>query len=312
MSEFQLYPEKPVLVKPEEKSNWALTVFTIVLFIAVFLSFYRERADFVFSLVVVLLVHEFGHYFFMKRFQYESVKMLFIPMMGAFVQGSKEVFSQRESILVALSGPIPGIFLGAVGLVFSVYFQWNWLVLVSFIFLFVNAVNLLPLDPLDGGQVLKVLLIKQQDWYGLVFSLISSLILIAIGFALNDWLVIAFGFLMGFRVRAMQVNYKIRQSLMELDVNYHVTYAQLSNRDYHLIKETLIEFRPTAAQYAHNLTDDNEQLMVRLVDELLIPPMKKDLGNWGKALVIIVWLSGIVLPLYLLFTLDLNWYFASL
>lgn len=312
MSEFQLYPEKPALVKPEEKSNWGLTVFTIVLFIAVFLSFYRERADFVFSLVVVLLVHEFGHYFYMKRFQYENVKMLFIPMMGAFVQGSKEVFSQRESILVALSGPIPGIFLGAIGLVLSVYFQWNWLVLVSFIFLFVNAVNLLPLDPLDGGQVLKVLLIKQQDWYGLVFSLISSLILIAIGFVLNDWLVIGFGFLMGFRVRAMQVNYKIRQNLVELDVNYHVTYDQLSNRDYHVIKETLIEFRPAAAQYAQNLTDENEQLMVRLVDELLIPPMKRDLGNWAKAFVIIVWLSGIVLPLYLLFTLDLNWYFASL
>jgi Zn-dependent protease len=312
VSEFQLYPEKPALVKPEEKSNWGLTVFTIVLFIAVFLSFYRERADFVFSLVVVLLVHEFGHYFFMKRFLYENVKMLFIPMMGAFVQGSKEVFSQRESILVALSGPIPGIFLGAIGLVLSVYFQWNWLVLISFIFLFVNAVNLLPLDPLDGGQVLKVLLIKQQDWYGLVFSLISSLILIAIGFVLNDWLVIGFGFLMGFRVRAMQVNYKIRQNLVELDVNYHVTYDQLSNRDYHVIKETLIEFRPAAAQYAQNLTDENEQLLVRLVDELLIPPMKRDLGNWAKAFVIIVWLSGIVLPLYLLFTLDLNWYFASL
>lgn len=312
MSEFQLYPEKPVLVKPAEKSNWALTVFTIVLFIAVFLSFYRERADFVFSLVLVLLVHEFGHYFFMKRFQYENVKMLFIPMMGAFVQGSKDVFSQRESILVALSGPIPGVFLGAIGLILSVYFHWNWLVLLSFIFLFVNAVNLLPLDPLDGGQVLKVLLIKQQDWYGLIFSLFSSLVLIAIGFVLNDWLVIAFGFLMGFRVRAMQVNYKIRQSLEELDVNYYVTYDQLSNRDYHVIKETLIEFRPAAAQYAQHLTEENEQLMVRLVDELLIPPMKRDLGIWAKALVIIVWISGIVLPLYLLFTMDLNWYFAAL
>lgn len=312
MSEFQLYPEKPALVKPAEKSNWALTVFTIVLFIAVFLSFYRERADFVFSLVLVLLVHEFGHYFFMKRFQYENVKMLFIPMMGAFVQGSKDVFSQRESILVALSGPIPGVFLGAIGLILSVYFHWNWLVLLSFIFLFVNAVNLLPLDPLDGGQVLKVLLIKQQDWYGLIFSLFSSLVLIAIGFILNDWLVIAFGFLMGFRVRAMQVNYKIRQSLEELDVNYYVTYDQLSNRDYHVIKETLIEFRPAAAQYAQHLTEENEQLMVRLVDELLIPPMKRDLGISAKALVIIVWISGIVLPLYLLFTMDLNWYFAAL
>lgn len=312
MSEFQLYPEKPTLVKPVEKSNWGLTVFTIVLFIAVFLSFYRDRADFVFSLVLVLLIHEFGHYFFMKRFHYENVKMLFIPMMGAFVKGSKTVFSQKESILVALSGPIPGVFLGALGLVLSVYFQWNWLVLLSFIFLFVNAVNLLPLDPLDGGQVLKVLLINQQDWYGLLFSLISSLLLIAIGFILNDWLVIGFGFLMGFRVRAMQENYKIRQNLEELEVNYHVTYDQLSNRDYHVIKELLVEHRPIAAQYAENLNEENEQLIVQLVDDLLIPPMIQDISFVGKCTVIVVWILGILLPAFLLLTLDLNWYFGSL
>jgi hypothetical protein len=262
--------------------------------------------------VLVLLIHEFGHFFFMKHFRYENVKMLFIPMMGAFVQGSKDVFSQRESITVALSGPIPGIFLGALGLFLSVYFHWNWLVLLSFIFLFVNAVNLLPLDPLDGGQVIKVLLIKQQDWYGLVFSLVSSFILITIGLVLNDWLVIAFGFLMGFRVRAMQINYKIRKNLEELDVNYNVTYDQLSNRDYHVIKDILTEFRPVAAQYARDINGENEQLLVRMVDDLLIPPIRQDLGNWAKALVVFLWLLGLVLPLYLLLTLDLNWYFASL
>lgn len=233
-------------------------------------------------------------------------------MMGAFVKGSKTVFSQKESILVALSGPIPGVFLGAIGLVLSVYFQWNWLVLLSFIFLFVNAVNLLPLDPLDGGQVLKVLLINQQDWYGLLFSLISSLLLIAIGFILNDWLVIGFGFLMGFRVRAMQVNYKIRQNLEELEVNYHVTYDQLSNRDYHVIKELLVEHRPIAAQYAENLNEENEQLIVQLVDDLLIPPMLQDISFVGKCAVIVVWILGILLPAFLLLTLDLNWYFGSL
>lgn len=312
MSDYSLYPEKPALVKRKEQSNWALTVFTIVLFIAVFLSFYGDRADFVFCLVLVLLVHEFGHYFFMKRFKYENVKMLFIPMMGAFVQGTKDVFSQKESVLVAMGGPIPGIFLGTLGLYLSVTFHWNWLVLMSFIFIFVNAVNLLPLDPLDGGQVLKVLLIQQQDLYSLLFSLISSLVLLVVGFVLNDWLVIVFGFLMGFRVRAMQVNYKIRRALEDLEVNYRLIYEDLSNRDYHVIKELLIEHRSIAAQYAENLNGDNEQLLVQLVDELLVPPIKQDIGLFGKCAVVVVWIVAISLPICLFFILDLNWYFAAL
>jgi len=312
MSEHSLYPEKPQLVKRHEKSNWALTVFTIVLFIAVFLSFYSERADFVFALVFVLLIHEIGHYFFMKRFKYENVKMLFIPMMGAFVQGSKDIYSQREKLLVALGGPIPGIFLGSAGLVIAVYFQVHWLVLLSFIFLFLNAVNLLPLDPLDGGQLLKILFIRQQDWYGLIFALISSLILIGLGFTMNDWLVTGFGFLMGIRVRAMQVNYKMRKSLQEREVNYRVTYQNLSNRDYHIIKETLIEHRSIVATYADNSSEESEQILVHLVADLLVPPMLEDISRFGKGAVVLIWLIGLGLPVYLLLTVDLNWYFAAL
>jgi len=312
MAEYSLYPEKPVLVKQQEPSNWALTVFTIVLFIAVFLSFYRDRADFVFSLVLVLLIHEFGHYFFMKLFRYQNVRMLFIPMMGAFVQGTKETYSQRQSVLVALSGPIPGILIGAICLVASTLWHIHWLVLLSFIFLFINAVNLLPLDPLDGGQVLNVLFLKQHDWYGLLFALSSSLILLMIGFFLADWLVVGFGFILGLRVRAMQVNYRIRKALTEREVDYRVPYEMLSNRDYHVMKEMLVEYRPMARQYAENINDQNEQLLAQLVNELLLPPMQEDIRVSGKWLVVGVWVICLAIPVWLLLNLDLYWYFASL
>jgi len=174
MSEFELYPEKPHLQKQVVRSNWGLTVFTIVLFIAVFLSLYSDRADFVFFLVLVLLVHEFGHFSMMKRFNYENVRMLFIPLMGAFVQGSKERYSQTESLLVVVFGPFPGIILGSIGLYLSGVYQMDWLLLLSFIFIFVNAINLLPIDPLDGGQILKLIVIRQRDLYLMIFALISG------------------------------------------------------------------------------------------------------------------------------------------
>jgi Zn-dependent protease len=311
MVEFELYPQKPHLHKQVVKSNWGLTVFTIVLFIAVFLSIYSDRADFVFFLVLVLLVHEFGHFSQMKRFNYENVRMLFIPLMGAFVQGSKDRYSQKESLLVVIFGPFPGIILGSVGLYLSGVYQWDWLLLLSFIFIFVNAINLLPIDPLDGGQILKLLVIRQRDLYLMIFALISSLALIILGLLMKDWLVAGFGFLMGIRVRAMQKNYQLRKDLNELHVNYIVTYEELSNRDYHMIKQVLIKDKPVLAELDAYTEEGNSNLAAH-VSDLLIPPITQDLSLLAKVFLFLAWIVLFALPIYLLLTLDFNWYFEKL
>ncbi|MEY4126753.1 MAG: site-2 protease family protein [Flavobacteriales bacterium] len=312
MSEFELYPEKPQLQKQVVRSNWGLTVFTIVLFIAVFLSLYSDRADFVFFLVLVLLVHEFGHFSMMKRFNYENVRMLFIPLMGAFVQGSKDRYSQTESLLVVVFGPFPGIILGSIGLYLSGVYQMDWLLLLSFIFIFVNAINLLPIDPLDGGQILKLIVIRQRDLYLMIFALISSLTLIVVGFLMEDWLVAGFGFLMGIRVRAMQKNYQLRKELNELNVNYISTYEELSNRDYHMIKQVLIKDKPMLAELDEFSIEEGNTILASHVSELLIAPIHKDLGVVGKIVLFISWILLFAIPIYLMLTLNFNWYFEKL
>jgi len=311
MVEFEIYPEKPPLHKQVVKSNWGLTVFTIVLFISVFLIFYSDRADFVFFLVIVLLIHEFGHFIQMKRFDYNNVRMLFIPLMGAFVQGSKDRYSQKESLLVVVFGPLPGIIIGSIGLYLSGLFHMDWLLLLSFIFIFVNVINLLPIDPLDGGQILKLLVIYQRDLYLMIFALISSLSLIIIGFLMKDWLVAGFGFLMGIRVRAMQKNYQLRKTLKKLQINYISTYEELSNRDYHLIKQVLIKDKPVLAEL-DLYTEEGNSMLASHVSELLIPPITKDLSRWSKLLLFAAWITLFVLPVYLLLTIDFNWYFEKL
>ena len=95
MSDYSLYPEKPHIEKVKVESNWGLTAFSIVLFAGTFLLVFSDQLTFLLLLIVVLFVHEFGHYLAMKSFGYENVRMLFIPLMGAFVQGSKEKYSQK-------------------------------------------------------------------------------------------------------------------------------------------------------------------------------------------------------------------------
>jgi membrane-associated protease RseP (regulator of RpoE activity) len=256
-------------------------------------------------------VHEFGHFSQMKRFNYENVRMLFIPLMGAFVQGSKDRYSQKESLLVVIFGPFPGIILGSVGLYLSGVYQWDWLLLLSFIFIFVNAINLLPIDPLDGGQILKLLVIRQRDLYLMIFALISSLALIILGLLMKDWLVAGFGFLMGIRVRAMQKNYQLRKDLNELHVNYIVTYEELSNRDYHMIKQVLIKDKPVLAELDAYTEEGNSNLAAH-VSDLLIPPITQDLSLLAKVFLFLAWIVLFALPIYLLLTLDFNWYFEKL
>jgi len=40
MSDFELYPEKPIIERSNSKNNWLLTLFSILLFIGVFLAFF--------------------------------------------------------------------------------------------------------------------------------------------------------------------------------------------------------------------------------------------------------------------------------
>ena len=193
---YNLYPSKPKLKEKEEKKNWSATAFSLVLFIASFLLLFSDNIQFLVFLVVVLFIHEMGHFLFMKLFKYKNVKMLFVPLMGAFVQGAKKVYSQKESFWVVLGGPVPGVIFGVVGAIFAFEFEINWLLELSTVFILLNVINLLPLDPLDGGQLFRLLVKYDHDLFLMIFSLVSSLILIATGFFIDSWPLMVFGFLM--------------------------------------------------------------------------------------------------------------------
>lgn len=312
MDPYDIYPDKPVLRKQEVKSNWGLTFFTIVLFVAIFLSLYSDQVSFVFSLVFALAVHESGHFIAMKWFKYENVKMLFIPLMGAFVQGHKSVFSQKESLIVVSAGPFPGVVFGTVGMILSTYLHWDWLLTLSFIFMFLNVVNLLPIDPLDGGQLFKLFVIKQRDLFLMLFALGSSLLMILVGYLISDWLVVIFGFLMGIRVRAMQRNYILRKELSDMEVNYVNTYEDLSNRDFHVMKQLVLQKNPALKDVGDLPTEQMNAIVASFVNDLLIPPVIKDTKILLKLSILVFWLISILLPFVLLLTLDFNWYFEKL
>ena len=315
MEKYDIYPSKPHIEKVKIESNWGLTAFSLMLFVGVFLLLFSEDLNFVLFLILVLFIHEMGHFTFMKLFNYENVRMLFIPLMGAFVQGSKEKYSQTQSFIVVAAGPFPGICIGIITLYISSFYQLNWILELSFLFLFLNIINLIPIDPLDGGQLFKLLVHKKRDLFLIIFAFISSLILILVGFLIWSWVTMIFGFFMGIRVRGMRRNYQIRKLLDEQDVNYISTYDDLSNRDYAMIRDVIVAETPSLKKFLALSDDPNDDVLASHVNSVLLAPVKYDASFWLKFTIVVSWIILVFLPLFLLVFyrhIFLDWYFEKI
>lgn len=111
-------------------------------------------------LLVVIALHEAGHYLAMRALGYRRVQMLMLPLIGGVAFGEESKPNALHRIIVSLAGPVPGLLLGAALL------WWQpavpEVVLLGWIMLLVNAFNLLPFHPLDGGQVLEALVPARQ------------------------------------------------------------------------------------------------------------------------------------------------------
>ena len=303
--ENSFYPPKPILSENKETAHWLKTVFSILLFIGTFMLIFEEKISFVLMLVLVLFLHELGHFLLMKLFKYENVKMLFVPLMGAFVQGKKKQYSQFESLLVVGAGPFPGMMFGILFLYLcQVNFDANFF-LIAILFLALNIINLLPLDPLDGGQLFKLLLRKNSDLFLLIFSFTSSMILILLGLYLENWYLTIFGFFMGFRVRNMQRNYIIRNCLKQENINYIKDYTDLTNQEYSQIKEVILENSKSLKKFKDmDEGDDADRLVAQEVNSILVVPMQMNASWWLKLLILLFWIASFILPVYFITQID--------
>lgn len=299
-----LYPPKPFLEKePIRQGHIAVTVFSLMLFALSFLLFFDNQLIFLIELIAVLIIHEGGHFLFMKLYRYENVRMLFLPLMGAFVHGHKESYRQRESLMVVIAGPFPGIIIGVALWLLGFNYQVGWMVETAMLLFVVNILNLLPILPLDGGRMLSILFFEKIELFQVIFSFISSLALIGIGYFMGWYVIMVFGFLMGFQVRSLHRRYLIHKGLKEDDVDFTSTYDNLSDRSYHFVKNQVLEHTPGLRRFVENVEgDETKTVVANEVKNILVPPMAQDVNGFMKIVVIIAWILAIFGPIYLMWS----------
>ena len=106
--------------------------------------------------VLLLLVHELGHYLTFRNFGIAATLPFFIPGLGAFVARRGPAPSLTIEAIATLAGPVFGLGAAAVCYAYAAASPpaaapfWYAAAYVGF---FLNALNLLPIPPFDGGGI---------------------------------------------------------------------------------------------------------------------------------------------------------------
>jgi Zn-dependent protease len=103
--------------------------------------------------VLLLLVHELGHYLTFRNFGIPATLPFFIPGIGAFVARRGPAPSLTIDAIATLAGPVFGIGAAGVCYLYAVSTGQPFWYAAAYLGFFLNALNLLPLPPFDGGGI---------------------------------------------------------------------------------------------------------------------------------------------------------------
>jgi Zn-dependent protease len=107
------------------------------------------------GLVLLILVHELGHYLEAKRQGLKVSLPVFIPFIGAYVALRDVPFDPWRNAKVALAGPLVGGVGSLVVLVAGEASDSRLLLALAYTGFFLNLFNLVPIGILDGGRLLQ-------------------------------------------------------------------------------------------------------------------------------------------------------------
>jgi Zn-dependent protease len=107
--------------------------------------------------VLLIFVHEMGHYFAIRAYGYKVGLPVFIPFLGAYVAMKELPSNVWREFVIAIAGPVVGS-LGALAcwLVGASLDSDLWRAL-AYVGFFLNLFNLIPLTPFDGGRIVAAL-----------------------------------------------------------------------------------------------------------------------------------------------------------
>lgn len=133
--------------------------------------------------LLACFIHEVGHVITIRLLGGE-IESFRLSVVGAeIVPTRSRLFSYREELLIAAAGPLFSIVVALMGAALAGgFFVSDTVFLFSGLNLAAGIFNLIPVGPLDGGKMLKILLLKRVSFteaeqiYRFFTAIISSVL----------------------------------------------------------------------------------------------------------------------------------------
>lgn len=127
-------------------------------------------------LIGSLVFHEYGHLWAAKRVGLQTKGIYLIPFVGGVALSRGKPSSQAAWVFVALAGPAFGLALAFVTAFAYVLTGWTTLAAAAWWMAILNLFNLVPIYPLDGGQVMHCIACSIPRPVGIAICGISVLL----------------------------------------------------------------------------------------------------------------------------------------
>jgi Zn-dependent protease len=151
---------------------------------------YLYSWSFALMLMAQLFIHEYGHIWAMKRVGIKTKGIYFIPFVGGAAVASEDFKTRKDEVFVALMGPVFGFACAFIMLAIYYYTKVPMYAAGASWMAMINLFNLLPINPLDGGRVMKSIAFSMHSWVGYTFMSIGIVASLFLAFYAKMWLFI--------------------------------------------------------------------------------------------------------------------------
>ena len=214
------------------KKYFKINNYTYCFFLLCLLCGYLKNISIIFC---ICLIHELGHIFFIKIFRYEIINVEILPF-GCFTTTNKLVNSSiNKDLLINLGGILIQlllmIFLYLIRfninpITYNLYIKYNIIIIIF---------NLIPIIPLDGNNILHLILekyfsFKNSYYLNVYLSFLFLIIFIIINYVyhIDNYFIISF---LIYKLVMYLKNYKYisNRFLIERYI-YDIEYKKIDNK----------------------------------------------------------------------------------
>jgi Zn-dependent protease len=303
----------PKYEKQDKTTNiWLRSIGSLALYLI--LGYYIFPSYTILLLITAIVIfHELGHFFAMKYFGYNDLGIFFIPLLGAYVSGSKREVSQLQSAVILLAGPLPGIIVGIVLYLIDRGSSGHYFLDISYsqiasLFVVLNLINLFPVYPLDGGQLLDRVFLDEESFWSKVFIFLSAALMCWFAWKSGFYILLIFPTMMLLRLVGENKINNVEKRIESEGINTDLSYKDLPDADYWKMRNILIEEHPSfkdvpaAPPYEYN---KREEKIMTTIESLLHRHLIQDVSIMSKIFILLIWIAAFAAPWYLQMDLSL-------